>query len=544
MSNQTAQSAPTDSEEENQADQSNKQIDIDQQDNIQWGQFVQFLGMGGLGVYKKVGDTADAFKTFNDPKLTEALLDFKNPSRLTDIKYARSVIAGRLQKKKAKERGYTEFKLPWFNGRVTQDQLDRRSQAIIVADHVHGLVNTRETQIKIECTVRLYGFSPENAAEFRKSLDEWMGKNPGAKIDNYLLEESRKLYRKQYAQEGKSSDKQKQIEKQLSKDISKAKDQAIEELGKRGTIKRAEEVINEAILNPNNPQLTKEQLSDHINNYVVNGTPPKEGKLTEQKLAGGFIEIPSDLADEIMGYTPTTSKQPSAPQPQPATAPAPPARVVQQPIISKIPFKFTLPSFNPLSIFKPIPSGSLLGKLDNFLRVNTLNINRQIFGQIKNLGSTLKIGLGKIGSKIISKVGSKAIGAAIGQALGSLLPGIGNAAAALLSALGLDDLILRFAFQAALFAVLVVVGVFVFIIIGASSLFSTNTVDNPMIIPQSANSSGTSYNWQEFEEKYLSMINRQEVRPLDTWKEFEKTFLIGQKQFLTLDTDRHNQVQK
>ena len=74
----------------------------------------------------------------------------------------------------------------------------------------------------------------------------------------------------------------------------------------------------------------------------------------------------------------------------------------------------------------------------------------------------------------------------------------------LFSALGLDDLILRFAFQAALFAVLVVVGVFVFIIIGTDSLFSTNTASNPMIIPQTAQSSTQKYSWKEFEEKYLT----------------------------------------
>lgn len=497
MSNQTAQSAPTDSEEENQQEESQYDksyegklaVDLyrdhSSQNKVAIEVFIVAAAMG-VGYTKEVIDAYNILKKPLDPK-----------KLVTNLEYRKQVQRA-LQLVQRHEGGNLK------NGRSKYTGEVNRTKAVL------GQVRTIDS--KIETTSkgfisqfaidakRIYGLSDKEFESVKEHALQRLKDYPGQFSPREALRiEARNISIARISDEVKSD-----------KNIGRSQKN-------NETSKRVEAL-----------ELDKKDVT--FLQYTTNHhelQKQAQGKITEEGIQSVAFTLGVDLKQQA-------SPPPSA-QPAPVPTPPPP-RPVQPQIISKIPFKFSLPSLNLSKIFHPFSSSSLLGKLDNFLKVNTLNINRQILNQFKNLGSTLKIGLGKIGSKILGKLGSGAISKVAAQALGSLIPGIGNAAAAIFSALGLDDLILRFAFQAALFAVLVVVGVFVFIIIGANSLFSTNTPDNPMIIPQSVNPSGTSLNWQEFEEKYLSMTNRQEVRPLDTWEEFS--------QLLTLDTDRHDEMQK
>ncbi len=486
----SAHSQPPPGSEEEQEDQSSdenkrqKELDNILQEELpelQQGEFTAEI-LGGLFLLKLKGyqDKATAFETLKNPKLAENLFDFEHPENLQQARSSVRIADKELRKKESVNKGRAETRFLFWKQDLTREQFRKAVFTTAVARRADRIVNTEERNIRFRNAVKIYGISDETL--FNTSVQQWLKNNPGRSLDDAYATVGAQITN---LDKGGSKKKKRELEEEQKK----ARGQAI--INKKEEIERGKKIATG--FQDGTRDTTLRNLSE--------GFEFTEKGISQKQLGRGFSEIPSDLADEIMGRTPTPVKQPITPQPQPTALPA---RPIQQPIISKIPSKFSLPSLNPLGIFKPIPTSSLLGKIDNFLRVSTLNINRQIFNSIKNLGSTLKIGLGKIGSKIISKIGSKAIGAAIGQALGSLLPGIGNAAAALLSALGLDDLILRFAFQAALFAVLVVVGVFVFIIIGTDSLFSTNTASNPITINTTAQSSTQKYSWKEFEEKYLT----------------------------------------
>ncbi len=180
-------------------------------------------------------------------------------------------------------------------------------------------------------------------------------------------------------------------------------------------------------------------------------------------------------------------------KPQPTTTPTPPARPVQQPIIPKIPSKFTLPKISLPSI-----------NLSNF------------FKPLGNLFSGLKQGLGSIFGKTTSFIGDKinplkiAARQLINRGLDAIAPGLGLAFEGLnkvvkqFTGIDFEDIIIKFALYAALFAVGSIVVIFVLIIMGTDSLFSTNTASNPITINTTAQSSTQKYSWKEFEEKYLT----------------------------------------
>lgn len=481
MSNQTAQSAPTDSEEENQQEESqydksyegklaNLYRDCSSQNKVAIEVFIVAAVMG-VGYTKEVIDAYNILKKPLDP---EKLI--KDPSYKQRVERAVQLVK-RHEGGRLKEEGNSKYKI----------EIRRTETAISQVNKVH------EEQVKIKTSFSepyagslkiTYGLEDKEVESIIAAAKKRVKENPTLSMQDATRIEARNIIRKRVVDQAK-------------------KESGYRALGKKGK----EEEVKKRL----------EQLDERFKSSTSTTALYENGRCDLLR-RDGRNEVAQTLGVELKPQSISTQ-----PTPVPTPPPQQPTRSIQQPVISKIPFKFSLPSLNLSKIFHPFSPSSLLGRLDSFLKLGTKTINSKILS-----------GITRIGSKILGKVGSKAIGAAIGQALGSLLPGIGNAAAAFLSALGLDDLILRFAFQAALFAVLVVVGVFVGVVIlmnNQNSLFSTNTPDNAMVIPQVAQSPQI-YSWREFEKKFLSMTNHQEVRPLDTWEE------------LTLDTDRHYQVQK
>lgn len=465
MSGTTAHSAPAPESEEEQEeqglDEKKAQAELEQTlqaevPELQQGQFTAQI-LGGLFLLKTKGfqDVKTAFETLKDPKLTDNLFDFEHPENLQQARSSVRVADRELRKKESVNKGRAETRFLFWKQDLTPQQFRRAVFETVVARRVDRIVNTEERNIRFRNAVNIYGISDE--AQFSTSVQQWLKNNPGRNLDDAYATVGAQFT-------GLGKDEAKEKKRALEEEQKKARGQAI--ANKKEVIARGKKIASG--FHDGTRDTTLRNLSEGLE-FGEKGISPKQ-------LSKGFSEIPVELADEIMGYA--SAKQPPTPQPKPAVVPAPPARPAQQPVIPKI----SLPRFS-------FPSG-----LGNFFRPVSSFISS---GLTKIGGSLLKSGAGFLGKQALIK--------GLGGVLsGGTLTALSAASDALKRlSFGLID-VEGWTLRAAGLAVLAIVAIFILIIIGTDSLFSTNTASNPMIIPQTAQSQTQSYNWQEFEEKYLT----------------------------------------
>lgn len=224
----------------------------------------------------------------------------------------------------------------------------------------------------------------------------------------------------------------------------------------------------------------------------------------------------------------TTVTQPVAtPTPQPTTiAPSPPTP--PPPLVSPAPISppgFSLPSFS-------LPSGLTQGLGNMFGGLG------KMFGGIgKGMGSLFgKNGMLSKGFDLATRLGKQLLN----RGIDAFLPGagavIGKINDVIKSILGIDveGLILKGA--VVLVVAVVVIIVVVPIIIGIS-VFSYITGSNPV---QVSMTNDKTVSWNEFNKQYLTINTENQL----SWQQFEKGSLSPQKQYLSLDPNRHDDVKK
>lgn len=391
------------------------------------------------------------------------------------------------------------------------EKVPRVEKALVKVSSAHRqLQANKELHLKLSYgrnIQTIYNLSDEEFAMVKGGALLRIQKDPTLSIENALLQESRDVLRKRDIKEAKE---------QLKKRGEPTDDKSV--------IKKAAEIrldrekkFKEASATPHEYESRKnKQILNNCNNEVV-----------------AILSTPT-------APSPTPQTIPATPPPATSTPPPVPPPTSAWPTISSIPIpggyslrNVPLPSFggikNGLGIM-----GNAIGNSGNFFR--------------KSLGFLGKKGLGRFTS-LAGNLGKQAIN----RALDAFLPGLGmtvgkiNDVIKSITGIDIEKTILVGA--ALLVGAVASVIIIVPIIIGVG-VISSITGDKPMII----NTTNKKLGWNEFNNQYLTTNNK--TLSLDfspsvrndkniTWQQFEKDYLILQKQLLSsLDANRHDDVKK
>ncbi len=473
--------------------------DLSAQDLAQTDIIAQLFGMFIL--YKAEGYTRvnNIFNTLNNPHLSKSLLDFNNPENYQAIRASLKAANQRFEKTKSKK---LEKRFLWLHNTLTYDRYNRVVYATAVAKRVHRAVNSRTNDLKIQNQLQRLGLFGEEATKFKTRINTWLKDHPGQSLDEAIIVETSRVFRERNVKFGKKE------KKALAVQLENDRKTALEQI--QPMIKRAESVIN-SLQNPTNPlpsisDLHKEIFYVETGQVIIDVTPPPKTELDllrerqKEILDRGFKKTAEDLVELRSIEGKIRSLQTPSPS-QPTLSTLTPITTTPAPSSQRL----TVSRFNLDNLFSKIfpRLSSIAGKTSRALT----SIGQRLIN--RGLQFTLK-GLGKIGGKVL------------GQLISSIIPGIGNLLVGIAQVLGLDELALK----AALFAVGVVVALFILIILGLSGgsyLFSPYTPYNPLVIPVlTPTPSNVSQSWQEFEKENLLV-----------WETFEKENLLPQQTYLT-----------
>lgn len=550
-------------DESNQQTQTEKEVQKEQQkalaEEVPETQMVSFLlqFVGGLGIYysSKRAKVAEAFGVINNRNFEYNLLKIRDPKKFQQAQRALAIAQKEIKKQKERlekrgiQRDYAQVGIGPFRRRLGFDEFDRKTQACIVASVAQNRITASEIKIKIRNTGTIYGLDDTHIEQLKKGMAKWLKEKPGRTIDDYLIVQGRALC---VEQNGLS---EKKLNKAQKKELE-GKARQLQEQRKEGTARleaaktdrdviiRAQGEIKER-LKPGSKILTKEQLREKILT-VLHGPPQPQPPL--ERLTGGFAEIPTEFAEEIMGLPPTT---PSQPQPSPTTPaqapilqPQPPPEILAGGF-AEIPPEFADEIMGRPTIAhpqpQPISSPPISAPVPPAPGVSSLPASPGI----SNFLSSIKTSLGGLGSKLggfidkgkslLSKGLNLAVSAGkklLNTGLNAIAPGLGTAVGKINDAIkritGID--IEGSAIKVGFFAVGAVVVIFIFttnrIISGGVKLFSRFAFKNP----QKTSLDHKIYSWQEFEKKFLAYPKE---RPYISWQQFEKENLTPAKEYLS-----------
>ena len=516
--------------------------DISEQD-VQQGKLVaQLAGAFGLLNLKGFHTANDAFKVLSDPKLAENLLDLEHPEKYADAVSAGRIAKEELGRKANAKRGFAQKRfLFWKGKKFTSDDLDRVGQATKAAGKVRGVVKATEDNIRFRNALSIYGITDEQ--KLRTTVAEWMKNNPGRSLDEALAVMGTQLSGLDKPERGKEKEEKR---KGLQKQNEKAGKQAIEE--SKLSIGRGKEVI-EGYLDRSKTKPTGTQEEINLN-YIETGThltneeknllkqtgagveeslktiptvsTPPQPKYDLGQLAGGFAE--GAHFEEIMGRPPSVTPLTSQPAPIAAKTSLPGTSGIKNSIINFLKNSAALQAVrlamrNALAYSLKALRGVGLRSTAKVALSLTRSAFPFLFKTVSRLAITAGGAAASLGTTLLAQAGLELL---------KKVPGLGKIAQAL------DDAIMGLVKGAAYFAVGAVVVIFLLVIIETQSLFSHNTINNPVVLE--AQKQNINYSWNEFEKRFL-------VKELDNkagWLKFEKENFVPTKEFLSLNPDGHN----
>lgn len=509
------------------------------------------LALGGFPVQKQLRKY-NAFSALNNPqKAIENLLDIKNPWKYEEtsasIDTVREQFLKKLRKGKLKRGDSTSASLFGIKRiKLTPEQVTRLRQVRKIAHTFHTYVADREMDIKIGNALNKYGLS-DTPETFKAQVKAWMEKNPGRSFDDALHYNATTSYLtqkgvdpndltdkdKRVVQEGKYKGELKDRKKQVSAANKTVHDELLKSDEVKTVAGRAKESAVRAS-DPNQPLLTGQQWVDE-QAYVTTGVRP-----------GSTVPVAAQPQPTSTTTPAATSPSPAAPPPSssPPAASAPATRLPSAPHVFKIgKWQFSLPSLS-----------GVRNKVFGFLKdTGVVHFGRLA---IRNaMAFTLK-GMRRMGLRALAKFSLTAFKGGLSAALGisslgtSFLAQIGLELAKKIPVIGGG---VKRA-EAAGFAVLkysaIVIGLiiitpFALMYVFSSSPNNTFTSYVPDAPYQLGKEEGNIYaEWSKFEKNYLVYKPPQLPQQTLTWQQFEKERLIPQRTFLSLDANRHDEVEK
>jgi len=490
-------------ETDDQKEQESYQDEITQRDNSQMGYFLHFLL--GLGFYKtrKNADLWYAFDKLNDPKFAEELLNLKDPGKVQEIESlyqtARKEYNARVLKKQKDSRltpdQKTTVSIGFLGSRrtLTAESIKQADQTVEAAHTYHQIFNnTRARQ-----AIRVYGLSA-TYDDFQKQIAQWMKENPGRTFEDALYVNAHALKLKELNTDDRRLDKtQNETLKVASKTLTKEYEAAFN-LSKH-ELDQIQAIIKEIRENPNG--MDAEILKGKLNTLLTGKKPTN-------------ADVQTTAAAQQTATPSTELVNLATPIPAPSFQPLP--------NLTQFPMGTTPIPAIPSPIHIPNPSRSLLSQLGS------------IGGKLGSLG-------GSASNFLSSKIFGGAIGAGakklLAQAIGSIVPGLGNLAAALLpyakkilSKIPLVGEALNNFLNQTLVTSAKVLAVFVLGILGFMILMPLLAMNNfgLFLSDTSKITTNTTHilNWTAFNRNYLNTPDDLNTHnKMFTWKEFEANYL-------------------
>lgn len=543
---QTSNADETNISPEKQQQQENEQGFQELTPEIAQGQFVAqlLLGIALIHVQKRE-NTREAFKTFKDPKFAEKILKVSDPAgfqrMLRDYHLVKKEVTKQQKRKKSGKIDTASIGFGPWKQTLNLDTFSRQEQAISLCNPLHTKINADNIKFKIQRTGQLYGLSNESMTSLRKGMKSWLKANPAGTINGYLREQGPQLYLKQkVGQEPNLSEKE--IKKRLNNE-KKQRAKELKELSKKhgdyltaarldavvhneGRITRVQQVVEEVFISDISPAQLKERQK-----YIQHGgvQEPVVIPTTEQ-----FATL-EDIIKE-------TTAQPPSQQAEQQTTTQPPLQTAQQQ-----PMNVTADNRRS----QPPPTGRKPSSFKPFFSIPKISIPKL----------SLPPGLGKFFTKLssIRNIGSRLVSAGFKKAAGflgkqALIKGLGGLlSAGTLTALSavsdvikkftgidIEGVVIKFALWAAIFAVGIPVAILFLVVFGilgsssskSASFFPFNS-QNALVVSGPNSSQPLSFNWEGFEEKYLSNNSQPVSNDVISWQQFENEYLNPHGEYIT-----------
>lgn len=490
--------------------------------------FQTFAGAIGVQAASRL-EVIRAFDGVNGQSFRYNLLNVRDPRKFQQAIRDHALVKAELQKQKGKDRKGTSTKavvgFSKYRREMEYGAFEKKDQAFQIGAAVQNHVTTEERFIR---TKNAFGLDDAHTKQLRDEYANWQTKNKGEGIDKFLnSEDARKIYRKQYetTTPGKKLD-----EKSENKGISyayrsddKSRVEAIK--ASKDVIKNGKESIDRVLVP--GKVYTQEDVNQEIQTVIQ-----------PQTVATTPATTPASA--QTAATTPTSPGGPA----QTATPPVPPPASASSGANNKLFNKFFSKYAAQFNLVKKRLSG-FLAKVTGFHLLRTAARNFAARGLIalrhtafRRFVTASTWGLAKKGIGVALGIGS--LGASVAIMMGlefvKKIPIVGGLADMLEKA-GISFIIN----SVKVIAVLVIA---VPLIILFFSIFQGSKLMDQFVSGNQKTVYSPFYehaeNWKNFETRFLTSENSQKI----TWEQLERNLFAGDDTFLSLDPNRHNQMQK
>lgn len=529
--NKPSSTAVLEGEEENSQDDL-KQAEDQQKENLSaFTTETEMMGglvSGGLAAFtlqfSEWQKVIRGFKDLNNPNFRHQLLKVVDTTGFHEahqaLNNARSEVEKQRKRESKKKNGKDTAHIGlWGNHQeIKFADFDRRDQAFQIGAAVQNHVTTEERFIR---TQQAFGLDDIHAKRLRDEYATWQTKNKGKGIDEYIAStDARNIYREQYKiNTGKELD-QKTEKKGVESAYESDKKSRVE------AIKNSKEVIKKG-------QTEIKDVLDSGNTYTQEQVDQKIQTVTRAQTAA---PTPTSTSAPV----PAAPAIPAPTPPPPSLAPTPPPQAIKNKYFGKF---FNKISVN-INLVKKRLSG-FLAKVTGFHLLRTaarnfaarglMALRRTAFRRfitastwgLTKKGIGVALGIGSLGASVAIMVGWEFV---------KKIPIVGGLAD-MLEKVGISFIIN----SVKVIAVLVIA---VPLIILFFSIFQGSKLMDQFISGKQKIVYSPMYeqaeNWKNFENSLFTLENNQKI----TWDQMEKNLFTLPYSYLSLDPNRHDQVQK
>src|SRR3989338_208589 len=467
-----------------------------------FSQFFTFAAAMGWGKIKGDREQFELFQAISNTHLSEVILDLSNPQNIKDARALYATVKKEFDRQNFDPKTKTYKKATasrgslWGKATISTDTLTKADQQITVGEHFHSLVNSHETNTRIDQAVSIYGI--KNREEFVSSLAKHLKENSG-NFDDAI----HTVVRHQTALEKtgkKDGNLNKEQDNALNSSYEKFSKQELKDEARQKAVEYGESIKPEAeeVMVKIKAGLDPDQLQTELNAIGKPVQEPEPPPSPIQPPASGSISLEAlgsgqnaphpemdELYGEMMGESPTVVVPAGSPSLKGAV------NAINNP-------QTPIPHMS--SVSSPVGSVSVKGLK------GLLGKAAGLFSKLKSLASTLSNatlaipGVGEIvkGLQIAKKVLDRI--PIIGQAVNNA---INNAFSTLLKVFGLS-----------------LAAIFLFLLIFITSFSDPSTLFSPT--PSNLVASNPSnLSWSTFEKDYLQLAEKKEEKDI-SWIEFQK----------------------
>lgn len=360
-------------------------------------------------------------------------------------------------------------------GKYHMDQIElrRRSYALVAARKLHQEANEREISLRIEKAANRYGLNPENSKKLNDEVREWLKKNPGKNFDDALMVKATNLNLSQKT--GTDIEKISEEDRKKLKQAHKT-ELEISEQGYRQDVKEARKEVIKSMEDDGTIGRAKEVV-----NRTLDETNP--------------VPTPTQMNKEIAYMK--TGKQPT---PIPPVQPAKTTTTAAKPTAKPLKQYISIPGINAFkNRVKQAIANSIIGR--------TYRAAAKKIAVMTAAFVAKKVAFAAIWTGI-----KAAIAAAFGAATAGIVTAIWGAyeAAKHIPIVGgfvglPEKIVIDVGIKAGIFVVACVVGLFILLLFAPFIFVSMYANPKTYNVQSDVSTKENTYSWNEFEKQFLSL---------------------------------------